>query len=80
MIKDPGPALRYRTPARRWTDALPIGNGRLGAMIFGEPGRDRWQLNDDTCWSGWPGTTLATRRAVNRRPRWSSGPARVVGR
>jgi alpha-L-fucosidase 2 len=50
-------ALRYRTPARHWTDGLPIGNGRLGAMIFGEPGHDRWQLNDDTCWSGWPGST-----------------------
>ena len=49
--------LRYRTPAVHWTDGLPIGNGRLGAMIFGDPGRDRWQINDDTCWSGWPGST-----------------------
>ena len=51
--------LSYATPARYWTDALPIGNGRLGAMVFGPgPDRlDRWQLNDDTCWSGWPGST-----------------------
>jgi alpha-L-fucosidase 2 len=53
----PDLALHYRTPARHWTDGLPIGNGRLGAMIFGEPGHDRWQLNDDTCWSGWPGSS-----------------------
>ena len=49
--------LRYRTPAVHWTDGLPIGNGRLGAMIFAGPGRNRWQINDDTCWSGWPGST-----------------------
>jgi len=48
--------LAYRTPARVWTDALPIGNGRLGAMMYGDPVHDRWQVNDDTCWSGWPGS------------------------
>ncbi|MBO0811620.1 MAG: glycoside hydrolase family 95 protein [Microlunatus sp.] len=48
--------LEYASPARHWTDALPIGNGRLGAMLYGEPGHDRWQLNDDTCWSGSPAT------------------------
>src|SRR5690606_33560650 len=49
--------LRYRTPAAQWTDGLPIGNGRLGAMLLGRPGHDRWQINDDTCWSGHPGST-----------------------
>ncbi len=48
--------LSYRSPARYWTDALPVGNGRLGAMLYGDPGHDRWQLNDDTCWSGFPGS------------------------
>lgn len=46
--------LEYASGARHWTDALPIGNGRLGAMVYGDPDRDRWQLNDDTCWSGSP--------------------------
>ncbi|WP_410812654.1 glycosyl hydrolase family 95 catalytic domain-containing protein [Micromonospora sp. 067-2] len=52
--------LRYSSPARRWTDALPLGNGRLGAMYFGGVGRDRVQLNDETCWSGAPGTAAGT--------------------
>ncbi|QGN32934.1 glycoside hydrolase N-terminal domain-containing protein [Microlunatus sp. Gsoil 973] len=46
--------LEYATPARYWTDALPIGNGRLGAMLYGDPDHDHWQVNDDTCWSGSP--------------------------
>jgi alpha-L-fucosidase 2 len=46
--------LWYRTPAKVWTDALAIGNGRLGAMIFGGPESDRLQLNDITVWSGGP--------------------------
>ena len=46
--------LWYRSPATLWTDALAIGNGRLGAMIFGGPEHDRLQLNDITVWSGGP--------------------------
>ena len=46
--------LHYSRPAKVWTDALPIGNGRLGAMCFGGVEVDRFQLNDDTCWSGSP--------------------------
>lgn len=46
--------LWYREPAARWTDALPIGNGRLGAMVFGGVAKDRLQLNEDTLWSGAP--------------------------
>lgn len=49
--------LRYSTPARFWTDGLPLGNGHLGAMVHHDPGHDRWQINDDTCWSGWPGSS-----------------------
>jgi len=47
-------SLWYRSPAKLWTDALPIGNGRLGAMLFGVPAHDRFQLNDITVWSGGP--------------------------
>ena len=51
--------LWYDTPAARWVDALPIGNGRLGAMVFGggETGdaqQELLQLNEDTLWSGAP--------------------------
>ncbi len=52
------PALVYATPAASWEEALPLGNGRLGAMVFGPPQAQRWQVNDDTCWSGWPGSVL----------------------
>ncbi len=44
--------LIYRSPARQWEEALPIGNGRLGAMIFGEPRAERVQLNEDSLWHG----------------------------
>ncbi|MEO6804425.1 MAG: glycoside hydrolase family 95 protein [Granulicella sp.] len=46
--------LWYRSPAKVWTDALAIGNGRLGAMLFGAPEKDTFQLNDITVWSGGP--------------------------
>ena len=44
--------LWYRTPAARWNEALPIGNGRLGAMVFGGVREERLQLNEDTVWAG----------------------------
>jgi alpha-L-fucosidase 2 len=46
--------LWYRSPAARWIEALPIGNGRLGAMVFGGIGAERWQLNEDSLWTGGP--------------------------
>lgn len=46
--------LWYDSPASQWTEALPIGNGRLGAMVFGGVKRERLQLNVDTLWSGGP--------------------------
>jgi alpha-L-fucosidase 2 len=49
-----GPALLYRQPAREWTEALPVGNGRLGGMVFGGAPAERIQLNEDTFWSGGP--------------------------
>lgn len=47
-------SLWYRRPAKNWDEALPIGNGRLGAMIFGGIEGERIQLNEDTLWSGSP--------------------------
>lgn len=46
--------LRYFEPAKVWTEALPLGNGRLGAMHFGGVQAERFQLNEDTLWSGEP--------------------------
>src|SRR5690348_12274923 len=46
--------LWYRQPAEQWVEALPIGNGRIGAMIFGGVARERLQLNDDTLYAGGP--------------------------
>ena len=49
--------LWYNKPAGQWTDALPVGNGRLGAMVFGGVERERIQLNEDTLWDGGPRDT-----------------------
>ncbi|WP_448660012.1 glycoside hydrolase family 95 protein [Sphingomonas sp. CJ99] len=46
--------LWYRAPARRWVEALPVGNGRLGAMVYGDPAQERLQLNEDSLWAGGP--------------------------
>ncbi|ASA25790.1 glycoside hydrolase family 95 protein [Paenibacillus donghaensis] len=44
--------LWYRQPADEWTQALPVGNGRLGAMVYGGFKREQIALNEDTLWSG----------------------------
>jgi alpha-L-fucosidase 2 len=44
--------LWYRQPAREWVQALPVGNGRLAAMVFGDIRKEHIQLNEDTIWSG----------------------------
>lgn len=46
--------LWYSKPAKEWTEALPIGNGRIGAMVFGNPADELLQLNEATFWSGGP--------------------------
>ena len=49
--------LWYKQPAENWNAALPIGNGRLGAMVFGGVPGEVLQLNEDTLWSGYPRDT-----------------------
>ena len=44
--------LWYRQPASEWVEALPVGNGRLGAMVFGGIGQERIQINEETVWDG----------------------------
>jgi len=49
-----GMKLWYQRPAQEWTEALPVGNGRLGAMVFGGTEHERLQFNEDTLWTGQP--------------------------
>ena len=49
-----GLVLWYRQPAADWNEALPVGNGRLGAMVFGGVARERIQLNESSVWEGSP--------------------------
>ena len=51
---NPSLALWYNKPANGWTEALPVGNGRLGAMIYGGSKSDTIQFNEETLWSGQP--------------------------
>ncbi len=56
QVQRPGPlTLWYRQPALRWLEAVPLGNGRLGAMVFGGPAEERIVLNEDTLYSDEPG-------------------------
>ena len=56
----PATVLWYAHPAEKWENALPVGNGRLGAMVFGRTDEETIQLNEDTYWSGGPySTTVA---------------------
>jgi alpha-L-fucosidase 2 len=47
-------SLWYRQPAGAWVEALPVGNGRLGAMVFGGISQERIQFNEDSVWTGEP--------------------------
>ncbi len=46
--------LWYRQPAKDWNEALPVGNGRIGAMVFGNPRSETVQLNEESLWAGCP--------------------------
>lgn len=48
----PSTVLWYEQPAGSWEEALPVGNGRLGAMVFGQTSTERIQLNEDSMWPG----------------------------
>lgn len=60
--------LWYNTPAEVWTEALPLGNGRLGAMVFGLPTTERLQLNEETIWAGQPNSN-ANKTSLQWYPR-----------
>ena len=52
--EDPNLKLWYHQPAGIWEEALPLGNGKTGAMVFGGIRQERYQLNDNTLWSSYP--------------------------
>jgi alpha-L-fucosidase 2 len=54
VLAEAGDILWYDKPAKDWYEALPIGNGRLGAMVFGRPAEELLQLNEQTLWTGGP--------------------------
>lgn len=60
--------LWYARPAATWTEALPVGNGRLGAMVFGKVNEELIQLNESTLWSGGPAITNANPAAPGYLP------------
>ena len=55
---DPATLLWYAKPAATWEAALPVGNGRLGGMVFGRTEEERIQFNEDTWWTGGPYSTV----------------------
>ena len=55
---DPTTVLWYQQPADKWENAVPVGNGRLGAMVHGRTDREEIQFNEDTHWSGGPYSTV----------------------
>ena len=50
--------LWYDEPAEHWVEALPVGNGSIGAMIFGQVSKEHLQLNEETIWAGEPGNNI----------------------
>ena len=54
----PEARLFYDAPAQVWTEALPLGNGRLGAMVYGGITKELLPINEDTIWSGGPGANI----------------------
>ena len=55
---DPAALLWYTKPAAKWEEALPVGNGRLGAMVYGKADEEIIQLNENTYWTGGPYSTV----------------------
>ena len=69
-------------PAEKWVEALPVGNGRIGAMCFGRIGTERLQVNDATVWSGTGTEPLPHDGAVGtgaRPPAWTPDAPRAHG-
>ncbi|MFT4114423.1 glycosyl hydrolase family 95 catalytic domain-containing protein [Silvibacterium sp.] len=68
--EQPSPfTLHFEQPASKWPDALPVGNGRLGAVVFGQPSVERIQLNEESIWDGEPGRNRTNPAAAAAIPK-----------
>ncbi|MEO8763534.1 MAG: glycoside hydrolase family 95 protein [Ginsengibacter sp.] len=65
LFAQPAQKLWYKKPAKIWTEALPVGNGRLGAMVFGGVTEELIQLNEATLWTGGPVRTNVNPKAYD---------------
>lgn len=68
LLAQPGMQLWYKQPATVWTEALPVGNGRLGAMVFGGTKKELLQLNEAGLWTGGPVQTNVNPQAKTYLP------------
>ena len=59
-MKQSAELLWYKNPASVWEEALPLGNGRIGAMVFSGVKKEKISLNEDTLWSGYPRKTMSS--------------------
>ena len=57
--------LWYDAPAKEWVEALPLGNSRIGMMVYGTPGYEELQLNEETLWGGSPHTNHSKKALEN---------------
>ncbi|GGH09126.1 glycosyl hydrolase family 95 catalytic domain-containing protein [Silvibacterium dinghuense] len=68
--QSPSPyTLHFAQPASKWPDALPVGNGRLGAVVFGNPAIERIQLNEESIWDGEPNRDRTNPAAAEAIPK-----------
>lgn len=65
IVSERSVSLVAKQPAGNWNEALPVGNGRLGAMIFGNPSEERIQLNEESLWAGAPVNNNNTEALAN---------------
>ncbi len=65
QVFDPSHVLQYDRPANMWTEALPIGNSHMGAMVYSKTDREEIQLNDETFWAGGPHSNNSDRAWPN---------------
>jgi alpha-L-fucosidase 2 len=62
MLND-SKTLYYKSAARSWLQAMPLGNGFLGAMVYGRTDKETIAMNSDTLWTGYPRKTILTEKA-----------------
>ena len=82
LAGSPATTLWFAQPAVKWTEALPVGNGRLGAMVFGGIADERIQFNEDTLWTGHPrdyANTNALAHLPEIRQLLASGQNKLAG-